>query len=353
MKIKLTCFVVAAALILMSETSSAKLLPGESITRDPVTGDYTAIYWDEGEATDGTIVREIATSKLTTATKIDPAVTSSMQRIIGGTIRYDYTVANESSAQQPINDLFLTGLSPDTNIVGSTTLITDRNERMDFFASALSVPNADWYGSGGRIAGVSKAAIVHWYRNNRNWDMTLGIQSGTSLGGFGFESADLPGIQVMEVKGNNGDGRFTGISSEGGTRDSTISNEMDAIEKNDFVPVNSAAPMIAVPTPYDAAVTLENIQTHVHTWIAKQLLDATFSAQLDTSFQAAIAAYRANQPQTAIVQLQTMRTLIKQQQPDADKNDVTPTINLPAPPALIDLLAARILYFDLGYVISH
>ncbi len=106
-----------------------------------------------------------------------------------------------------------------------------------------------------------------------------------------------------------------------------------------------------IPTPYNTAVTLESIQTYVHIWIAKQLLNATLSAQLDISFQAAIAAYRANQPQTAIIQLQTMRALIQQQQPDADKD--APVINLTAPPALIDLLAARILYFDLGYVMQR
>lgn len=344
MKTKLTFF--AAALILMSGTSSAKLLSGESITRDPVTGDYTAIYWDEDE-TGG----EFVTSKLISATKIDPVVNSLIQSATGWIIHYGYTVANGSSAQQSIDDLVFTGLSPDTNVVGGTTILTDRNELMNFFSSALSVPNADWYGSGGRIVGVSKGASVGWHNNDETFNTSKGIQPGATLSGFGLDSSDLPGVSVVRLQGNTRLHQFSPQTE--GRADSTVVNEMSVIQRNDFVPRNAAAPMIAVPTPYDAAVTLENIQTHAHTWIAKQLLNATFSAQLDTSFQAAIAAYRANQPQTAIIQLQTMRTLIKQQQPDADKNDVTPTINLPAPPALIDLLAARILYFDLGYVINR
>jgi hypothetical protein len=46
-----------------------------------------------------------------------------------------------------------------------------------------------------------------------------------------------------------------------------------------------------------------------------------------------------------------MREYIKQQQPDADKEDGNHPIT--TPPALIDPLAARVLYFDLDYVMER
>ena len=264
-------------------------------------------------------------------------------------------LTNRINAKQAIVNFDIYGLPSDVNIKGATSIsVTDQTQsfQINSFESALIIPsNRDCSGSGTKS--TQKITIgwlcIDYLPQSDTPDPLSGISPGATLGGFGLISSDLPGVIATQVSGN-GDGRV-------GLGDEASSEFMDLYENqllnSDFVPVNAAAPMIAVPTPYDAAVTLENIQTHIHTWIAKQLLDTAFSAQLDTSFQAAIAAYRANQPQTAIIQLQTMRTLIKQQQPDAGKNDVTPTINLPAPPALIDLLSARILYFDLGYVIGR
>lgn len=333
---------------LLWSMSHAALLPGEGIVLDPATGNSVISYRDGA----GTASDPLVQIPFIPSTKIEPTLHSTMGLDQNGGILYLYRVSNGINAKQSIIDLYFSGLPVNANIPGSTTTIAEGNRQMDIFEPALGVPNSDWYGSGGHGILPNGKTFFGWYclyDSLDNPNPNLGIHLGETLSGFSLISSDLPGVFSVEVKGSGtGHVAFPGYAPSG-----AIDDLVDQLEKNDFVPRNAAAPMIAVPTPYDAAVTLENIQTHVHTWIAKQLLDTTFSAQLDTSFQAAIAAYRANQPQTAIVQLQTMRTLIKQQQPDADKNDVTPTINLPAPPALIDLLAARILYFDLGYVISR
>ena len=78
-------------------------------------------------------------------------------------------------------------------------------------------------------------------------------------------------------------------SGEGTDSDSDIGKRIQALDDNDFVPRNAAVPTIAVPDPFDPAVTLERIQAHAHTWIAMKLLDPAFSAQLDRSFQSAIS----------------------------------------------------------------
>jgi len=85
------------------------------------------------------------------------------------------------------------------------------------------------------------------------------------------------------------------------------------------------------------------------------LLDSAFSTQLDRYFQAAANAYRLNQPKSGNKQLQAMRELLEKQYDDLeeeseggddDKKKVSST-------PVIDKLAARVLDFDLKYVIKR
>jgi hypothetical protein len=186
-----------------------------------------------------------------------------------------------------------------------------------------------------------------------------GIRPGESQQGFGFTSQSLPGLGVAQLKGVR-DGR-NGYSGEGPDPSSDISKQIQALYQNDFVTCPAAVPTIAVPNPFDPAVTLEHIQTHMHTWIGMQLLDSAFSSQLDRSFQSAISAYRLNQTKVGKKQIQTMRELIKKEQPDADREDDNDGRGEKGEGdhkdknqrALIDKLATRILDFDLDYVMKR
>jgi hypothetical protein len=106
-------------------------------------------------------------------------------------------------------------------------------------------------------------------------------------------------------------GETLGFPDEGPVEDSAVLADLNRLRDNDCITRPAAVPTIPVPTPFDLAVTLERIQTHMHTWIGMQLLDATFSSQLDRSFQSAISAYRLNQPKVGKKQIQTMRELPK------------------------------------------
>jgi hypothetical protein len=138
-----------------------------------------------------------------------------------------------------------------------------------------------------------------------------------------------------------------------------LASEFEKIEQNDFVPHTAAVPTIAVPSPFDPAVTLERIQTHMHTWIGMQLLDAAFSSQLDRYLAAAADAYRRNQPKAGKDHLETLRKMLKKEQPAADKEDGNDDNgdkgdeNDKTKRFLIDKLAARILDFDLKYVMKR
>jgi len=134
-----------------------------------------------------------------------------------------------------------------------------------------------------------------------------------------------------------------------------IAKQMWQLEKNNFVSRNAAVPTIAVPTPFDAAVLLDRIQAHTHTWIAMQLLDATFSSQLDRYLVAAAEAYRRNQAKAGKEHIETLREMLKREHKDLDHDDDEKNDDHRASSQriMIDRLAARILEFDLKYVLKR
>lgn len=87
-----------------------------------------------------------------------------------------------------------------------------------------------------------------------------------------------------------------------------------------------------------------------------QLIDPVFASELDRNFQSAISAYRLNQIDVGKKEIQTMRELVKREQPDADREDERDDSGDDRDTRkrnLIDRLAARILDFDLKYVMKR
>lgn len=337
--------------------ASEALLPGESIVRDPNTGDYIITY--------ANAVGRLKQSRFVPSTKIDPTLRSRFESQ-QGVIRYRYAIWNGSSSKQPLIGLTFDPVSslwtrialPRTGqeqtqayiqnaanptqlmqmVVDSTRIVeTPRG----WSCNVMPAGETEW--AGYRVA----CSFDDLDENKRN-----GLQAGDTISGFSFYSMDLPGVGAAQLEGFGDMG--PGFADEG--PDGEISDQLEVLQKNDFVPRNAAAPMIAVPTPFDPAVTLERIQAHTHTWIAKQLLDPALSAQLDRYFQSAISAYRLNQPKAGKKHIQTMRELIKKEHADADREDDKDDRDEKADDrdknkrALIDKLAARILDFDLKYV---
>jgi hypothetical protein len=334
--------------------SAFALLPGESIVFDPVSGDYTFTYWDEQEPA------SFEKYTLIPSNKIDPVVKSDFKLGGNGVIDYRYTVKNGERSKQP---LIVFALDPVSDIISSIPLPKSESELRaninrlpEFFAEgnqAVKAPNSDWDGSADVSLSGADGLRISWLYNAEI--ETDGLQKNKTQGGFGFSSRDLPGMVMAQLEGN---APMTGYSGEGpDPAISDLSAKLLELEKNTrHVPRNAAVPTIAVPTPFDPAVTLERIQTHMHTWIGMQLLDPAFSAQLDRYFQSAISAYRLNQPKVGKKHIQTMRALIKKEHAGADREDDNDDRGEKGDDddknkrALIDKLAARILDFDLKYV---
>jgi len=331
--------------------------PGESLVLDPASGDYTITYADNAG--------NLHQAKFVPATKIAPVVSSAFQLNDNGIIAYRYTIANGMGAKQPITLIGIYNISsfyynqPLPPYLSGATL--QEGLAVSKIWNAPIVTPDRWQGDAAPDFDHASMVRAGWsfpteaYPNEKSH---IGVAPGEIQAGFGFVSRDLPGIGQVKLWGETSIDE--GYDDEGPLPWSVVGNQLYVLETNNFVLRNVAAPTIAVLNPFDAAVLLESIQTQMHTWIDKQLLDATFSSQLDRSFQSAISAYRLNQPKVGKKEIQTMRELIKKEQPDLgrdeehesnkghEKND-----DRKSQSALIDRLAARVLDFDLEYVTKH
>ena len=340
---------IAICVLLSSIAIAAPVRKGERIVRDPKTGDYTAYYLDD-EA-DGV---EMIESPFITATKIDPRVRSAFTLVQNLNVRYVYNISNGNAAKQPISDISFFGLPANVAISNSIVASSNGNaDRIEFFESALSVPNKNWYGSGARL---SQELNIGWHYNNETFNISLGIQPGETLSGFGIMSTDLPGILGAHLIGNTKFHQFD-FSGEGPDPSKTdIARQMQVIEQNDYISRNIAAPLVIVPNPYDAAIVLDRIRTHVATWPAKQLVDSVFASQLDRYLGAAAESFRRNQSKAGKENIDTIRKMLEREHKyldhDDEDNDDTPE-HKAATRLTIDRLAARVLDFDLRYVLRR
>ncbi len=324
---------------------------------DPVTGNYKIMYWEQVSDDTGHDLSGLSEATFEPATKIDPMVNSSIRLSEEGQVDYRYKLTNGIRSKQTLVNFWLdlTG-----NIIANRPLLKpvsgsppDKNNiQADLISgvAALTTPSG-W--DGAAITNLNGLRIS-WNYVQDDYDVTKGLKAGESQRGFGFSSHDIPGIGIARLQGNV-EVYGLNFSGEGPDPASNIGMQALQLEKNNFVSRNVAVPSIAVPDPFDAAVTLERIQNHMHTWIVMQLLDATFSAQLDRSFQSAISAYRLNQPKVGKQEIQSMRKLIEKEQPDLGRDeehegDKEHEKHDDRKSALIERLAARVLDFDLAYV---
>jgi hypothetical protein len=325
--------------------STAKAAPGEGISFDPSTGDYTVSYFVVLD--DGTNL--LQKTIFEPATKIEPSVQSKFRLEDADIVIYRYTVLTSSRSRQMLGTVrfdllsringsqtFPANISPATDAqMGS---IIDANKK------ALATP-AGW--NGNDFPNNAGGDRVSWNPiNNR------GLQPGASLTGFGFSSQYLPSIDSVALQGV----RKRRVTYAGAGPQGDVKQQFDALRQNDFVPRNAAVPTIAVPNPFDAAALLDSIRTQVATWPSKKLLDPAFAAKIDSSMVAAANAYRLNNSRAGKENIDSVRSLLAHEHNflDHDDEDNDDTAEHKAATHLtIDRLAARALDFDLRYVLKR
>ncbi len=342
--------IISALLVLIMTGifQAAFAVEGESIVFNPTTGNYLITHYSDFD-------RKFEQLIFIPATKINPIIKTRLKLGREGEVHYGYTLISGGDSQQVIRRFLLNPVSNVTTSLPDVPLNAPPGNIMgDMMNTAnnfdTSVP---WRASMG-YSDDQMSFRIGWYYNTN----TGGLSPG-SKAVFGFNSHDLPGIIQAEVHGYAPDSQKIDGEENPDEEDGGFGQQYFNLLRNNFLRRPVAVPAIAVPSPFDASVLLDRIQTQMHSWIGKQLLDATFSAQLDRSFQAAISAYRLNQPKVGKQQIQTMRELIKKEQPEADKEDGKDDRSEKGDDedktrrALIDKLAARVLDFDLNYVLKR
>lgn len=326
-------------------------LPGESIVLDPVTGDYTVTYFDYPDSPDKAQLRRAV---FVPATKIDPAIESSFRHRHDDMIDYAYRLSNGIKGRQALISFLF---DPVSDVVSPVPLpkrekdvhLGDIADIHAAGSNALSSP-IGWIGRSttSRAGGLR----IGWTFGNLN-GVTDGLPIGMTQAGFGFSSKDIPGIVLAQFRGNAPVTMFPAEGPQG-----ELANELASIRQINFVVRPAAVPSIAVPTPFDAALLLSRIQTHVQTWGGMDLLDTSFAAQLDRYLAAAAEAYRYQQPKAAKEHIETLRRMLKREHHDLERDerhdaDGRHRRNDGRGSVLIDRLAARVLDFDLRYVLRR
>jgi hypothetical protein len=236
-------------------------------------------------------------------------------------------------------------LDPLTNIESEIPLSKKwggRNEKqlvaeLNAGLRALSIPTA-WKGF---VMPSHEGGLRIAYFN------TDGIKPGKSQRGFGFSSADLPGIGVARFSGKTGS-RF-GVEDEGPQGE--IADQLEQLQHSDFVPRYAAVPAINISNPFNAATVLRSVQQQTQTWVGMQLLDPALSSQLDRLFQVAIDAAGRNDSKRVHAYLAEIRKLIRNEHQDLEsERDDDKDDNTGKRRVLIARLAAQVLDFDIKYI---
>jgi hypothetical protein len=346
-KLRSLVSVVSVVFVCCAVTSKAYGLPGESIVLDPNTGDYQITYF----GTDGSGKRDNKVQRhaiYVPSTKIQPDVGSAF-KLKEAEVVYSYRLKNASASQQSLASFAVT---PVSDIVSALQL-TKRGQGMDLEAAEKS----DEIGSAALTTPPRWTGIV-WNTDTEGlkivWRFYIpndGLIAGSSQDGFGFSSKDIPGIGVGQFQG-----RTSAFAFVDGGPTGEIKDRLRDLRRINFVPRFVAVPAIAVPVPFNAAVLLGRIRSHVGSWPGKKLLDPAFAARLDRYMAAATDAYRRNQPKTGKENIGSLRKLLEREHKnlDRDEEDNADTAEHKTSPRLnIDLLAARVLDFDLRYVLKR
>lgn len=271
------------------------------------------------------------------STKISPSLRSAFVWLRqGNTISYSYALKNGKTAKQPIGLL-----TTDVSNVNAGGQIAPTGWE------STVVPALE--GSG---------LLLSWSPRLGGVDKLQGLAPGAAKTGFILKSNDLPGVATVKARG------ITDHVTEwlGHFPVGAVGERMEEIIQVDFVPVRAAIPRIPVPIPFDAGAVLANIRTHINTdMVSMQLIDPVFANELNRLFTAAIEAAKHNNERGVKEHLKDIRKQLKKAHKDVDnepKDDGDSNWESMDPkqkpkPATIDRLAARVLDFDVKYVLGR
>lgn len=325
--------VFANLLAIVALAQSQSVLSQESISRDPITGDYTISYF----ATEDNGNQMLRQTVFVPSTKISPSIRSEFEFKHAGSVAYRYTLKNGAGAPQAIQ-VFTLG-----SAVGVKTSSTASGGRSN----------------DGRIFTPAPWTVLTSAKQNGllrivwRYPDAGGLWPTQAQPGFGFESTGLPGIVAAGVAGNAPD--FAGLGENGFDPDSALGKQLQQLVMHDYVDVWVAAPAIPLTSPVNPTAVLTQLRTHVATWPSEQLIDQSTESNLDALFQAAIAALSQGNTQQAAQALRAVRRSIAPLHGEARDEDEGPAREKSngRGGSMSYALAARVLSFDVRFLLHQ
>lgn len=349
--------------------------PGVGMALDPATGNYRISYYPpalpppsspslmEGQpaATQAgpVVLRVSAVSRrrpsaakpkllhaiFVPATKIDPIVESDFVYRPGRReVQYAYRIANGRGAKQALVRIAIEPLSTVSALMlplpGGAGRDAERTAQFEATASGALISPDHWSGTLSALAGPGLRIV---------WQLDAapgarGVAPGRAQSGFGLPADDLPGVALARLRGNAPPLRFGGHWPPG-----DIGDRLRYLTAHDYVTRPVAVPAITLPDPYDSAALIGRIQAQMHTWIALGLLDPLFADRLDHHLEYAADELRNGWTRDARYDLDAVHLLLALQYPSLE-GKAGPAHLLKPAAMQIDVVAARVLDFDLKYV---
>ncbi len=308
-------FLIFTALF-MSLLGTAKA--DDTLTLDPNTGNYI-------------LTHNGAQSVWVPGTKFIPTLQSWFEARENGSVTYRYQLKNGKDSQQTIHGVRMMVIPG----VGNVTIPSGWET-----AGVPSVRGTDWAGLSWSAKDMVKNAVA----------------PGKSVKGFSMSGPYLPEVAVAEMwhitsqtfhlNGRTDDESVMELVDF----DTPAFNQLNDLMDHDYVSRYTAAPAIAIPSPFDPVAVLTAIQNHINQDLINfKLVDPTFAAQLNRLLQAAVAAATGGNTAALKDDIKDLRHMLKREHADVDKDDDGKGKEKDKS-RQIDKLAAKVLDFDLKYI---
>jgi len=305
---------------------------------------------------------------------IKPSVKSAVQ-VSGSQYVYRYRVSNRRDAKQAI-DLFriwgiplvyaIPNLPPVTaSIKTDNDKWTQQNwvqltAKRNFESSVVKAPKG--WSAGLRVDEKDGQTSFVWTPGLKDSDPD-GIFPGKKQDGFMVIRPELPGIARAKLTGSTEEP--WGLDNLPNTP--YWNQKIDEIQDLDYVLVPVLAPVIPVPNPYNGAELARRLKTHVQTWLKYGHINADVLTRLNRQFDVLIPALEINNKQSVRATVVAIRKECADRHQDLGDDKVEEdddehesaalprtTLQRSAAPALpLDRVAARVLMFDLRYLMDR
>lgn len=315
--------------------------------------------------------------------QVEPSVSSKVRSDKEG-FEYRYLIANKRHAKLPINNITVrvpawdaTAVFEPPPVPGETTPQTLTRVRAylakekAFLNKTVYAPNT-WepFVNLKRPERVVFGWLARYIEAQPNFS---GIEPGQTQGSFTVLRPELPGVALMNMKGDTDDLMNAGSLPNTGP----IADHAAEVRSHDFVEVPVLVPAIIAPQPYNAAELARRIKAHVNTWVVLEVIEPPLLNTLNSQLDRLVAALQVNDKAGARQAINTLLTSLLNKHPgmtqlqfenDADEHDAQQLPNKMqnkqssgkevAPAATsarqdIHRTAARALGIDLRYLLAR